>query len=549
MTEQTGLRKWLPLVVMALALFIVVLDTTIINVSIKAIIADLHSNLKNIQWVITGYSLVLAAFTITGGRFGDIFGRKKMFILGAIIFGIGSLMASRAQSDAFLMFSVSVVEGLGAALMLPATASLLVSTYRGKDRAIAFGVYGAIAGAAASIGPILGGWLTTNYSWRWNYLINPLVVLVILAGSFLVKEAQERNPHAPDVLSVMLSALGLGGLVYGIIESSTYGWLKAKADYEIFGESFHLLGISISAFAIAFGLIFIALFLLRQSMLEERGKTPLVSTGLLKNRHFMSGTTVLAIAVLGQFGWIFSLPIFMQGLLGKDAFHTGMALLPTSLAILVASPVAGILSGKFNVPQKLLVQLGLLLSFAGILLQRMEVSVTATEWDLLPGLVLFGLGFGLMISQLANLTLSAASVEQAGEASGVNNTFRQIGTSMGQALVGALLITALISQLTTSIADSKVLPEQAKPQITATITASAESLGSDSPSPQGANPAVVQEIDRITDNAIVHAVRVGFAASSGALLVAFLLSFTLPRRAEVHEYAPPQNEVKTKRKK
>jgi len=209
MHQETGLKKWLPLVVLALALFIVVLDTTIINVSIKAIINDLHSSLKSIQWVITGYSLMLAAFTITGGRLGDIFGRKKMFMVGAVIFGIGSLLASRAHSATWLFTSVSVVEGAGAALMLPATASLIVSTYRGKDRALAFGVYGAIAGAAATIGPLLGGWLTTNYSWRWNYLINPGVVLVLLAGSFVVKEAHERNPHTPDLLSILYSALGL----------------------------------------------------------------------------------------------------------------------------------------------------------------------------------------------------------------------------------------------------------------------------------------------------------------------------------------------------
>lgn len=194
MAEETGFRKWAPLMVLALALFIVVLDTTIINVSIKAIINDLHSTLKSIQRVIAGYSLMLAAFTITGGRLGDIFGRKKMFMIGAIVFGVGSLLASQAHSASFLLFSVSLIEGAGAALMLPATASLLVSTYRGKDRALAFGVYGAIAGAAATVGPILGGWLTTNYSWRWNYLINPVVVLVLLAGAFLVKEAQERQP-------------------------------------------------------------------------------------------------------------------------------------------------------------------------------------------------------------------------------------------------------------------------------------------------------------------------------------------------------------------
>jgi len=543
MAEETGFKKWAPLLVLALALFIVVLDTTIINVSLKAVIDDLHSNLKAIQWVITGYSLMLAAFTITGGRLGDIFGRKKVFIIGALVFALGSLLASRSHSSAHLFVSVSLIEGAGAALMLPATASLLVSTYRGKDRALAFGVYGAIAGAAATIGPILGGWLTTNYSWRWNYLINPIVALVLLAGSFLVKEAQERNSHRPDILSIVLSALGLGGVVYGIIESSTYGWIKAKQDYDIFNQLFHLGGVSISVFAIVFGLIFIILFLLRQAMLEDAGKTPLVSTGLLKNRDFMAGTTVLAVAVLGQFGLIFTLPVFLQGLLGKDAFHSGIATLPLSLAILVASPLSGVLAGKWNVAQRYLIQVGLVLSVIGSVLLYFEISATATVVHFVPGLICFGFGFGLVISQLANLTLSAASVQMAGEASGVNNTFRQIGTSLGQALIGALLITALTSQLSHDIAKSNVLPASIKPQASKLVAANAESLGADSDQPkQQLPPAVANEINSIKNDAIVHGVRTGFLGTAIASGVAFGLSLTLPLRARQHEYEPVTQE-------
>jgi len=537
MTEERGFRKWAPLVVLALALFIVVLDTTIINVSIKAIINDLHSSLKSIQWVITGYSLMLAAFTITGGRLGDIFGRKKMFLIGAVVFAVGSLLASRSHSAAHLFVSVSLIEGAGAALMLPATASLIVSTYRSKDRAIAFGVYGAIAGAAATIGPVLGGWLTTNYSWRWNYLINPVVALVLIAGSFLVAEARERTSHRPDLLSILLSALGLGGVVYGIIESSTYGWIKAKQDYEIFGQQFHLMGISISIFAIIFGLIFITLFLLRQAMLEDMHKTPLVSTGLLKNGSFMSGTTVLAVAVLGQFGLIFTFPVFLQGLLGRDAFHSGIATLPLSLAIFVASPLSGVLAGKRNVPQKYLIQVGLIVSVIGSLLLYSEASATASVLTFMPGMIFFGFGFGLLISQLANLTLSAVSVQLAGEASGVNNTFRQIGTSLGQALIGALLITSLVSQLHSDVAGSKLLPTAVKSQVSSAVSASAESLGTQSDQPdRRLAPAIVQEINRIKNDAIVHGVRTGFLGTTVALAVAFGLSFTLPLRAQQHAY-------------
>jgi len=533
MSEVSGLKKWLPLAVLALALFIVVLDTTIINVSIRNIIGDLHTDLKSVQWVITGYSLVLAAFTITGGRLGDIFGRKRMFVIGAIVFAVGSLIASRATTAPMLLASVSLVEGIGAAMMLPSTASLILSIYKGKDRAIAFGIYGAVAGAAATIGPILGGWLTSNYSWRWNYLINPIVVLILLAGAVLIKESQERQPHRPDVVSIFYSALGFAGVVYGVIESSTYGWVKAKQAYEIAGHHYNL-GLSITTYAIIFGLIFIGLFLWRQVRLERRNKIPLVSIALFKNRQFMAGTTVLLVSVLAQFGFIFIIPVFFQGLLNKDAFHSGLAILPFSISILVASPLSGILAGKFNVAQRHLVQFGLVLSAIGAFTLHQELRIDSTVTTFIPGLILFGIGFGFAISQLANVTLSAVSVNQAGEASGVNNTFRQLGSSLGQALIGALLIASLSTQLNKDVTASTVIPEQAKPQVTAGVAASAESLGTASGTDTDRMaPTIVEEIAHIRNDAIVTGARTGMTATTVGLLAALVLSAALPKRAAI----------------
>ncbi|HEY8998798.1 MAG TPA: DHA2 family efflux MFS transporter permease subunit [Candidatus Saccharimonadales bacterium] len=535
--EKTGFRKWLPLMVMALALFIVILDTTIINVSIKAIIGDLHSNLKAVQWVITGYSLMLAAFTITGGRLGDIFGRKRMFMIGAVVFALGSLSASRAHSASWLLVSVSLIEGAGAAMMLPATASLILAEYRGKDRAVAFGVYGAIAGAAATIGPIVGGYFTTNYSWRWNYLINPCVVAVLLASSFVLHETHERHPHKPDVVSILLSAFGLGGLVYGMIESSTYGWLKAEAPYEIFNRHYPLHGVSISAFSLAFGIILIALFLWRQRVLERKDKVPLVSTELLRTRQFIAGSTTVAIVAMSQFGLVFILPIFLQGMLGKDAFHAGLSLLPFSLAVLVAAPLSGILVGKKNVPPRWLIQAGLCVTLVGAFVLRSELSVTSTVWTLVPGLALFGFGFGLAFSQLANLTLSAVSVQQSGEASGVNNTFRQVGTSFGQALIGALLISALATQLHRDVSSSTILPPAVKPQVAAAVAANAESLGTATDASQTATlPKPVQaEILKIRNDAIVKGTRTGMVATIAIIGVGLAVSTALPLRSQRSE--------------
>ncbi len=534
MAEKTGIRKWLPLAVLALTLFIIVLDSTIINVSIKSIIGDLHTNLKAVQWVITGYSLVLAAFTITGGRLGDIFGRKRMFMIGAVIFGIGSLLASRSHSAPMLLLNVAVVEGLGAAIMLPSTASLLLSEYRGKDRAIAFGVYGAIAGAAATIGPVVGGYLTTNYSWRWNYLINPIIVLVLLAGSFVLSEAHEGQRHVPDILSIVLSALGLAGVVYGIIESSTYGWIKAKLPYEILSRHYPLHNISITVYAIILGLVFLGLFAARQRSLEAHGKLPLVSTALFKNREFMAGTITLMVSVVAQFGLVFAIPVFFQGLLGKDAFHSGIAILPFSLAILVAAPLSGVLAGKANVPSRYLIQVGLCFAIVGAFLLHQELSVTSTVGTFIPGLAVFGAGFGLAFSQLANITLSAVSVEQAGEASGTNNTFRQVGASLGQALIGALLISTLVTQLNKDVAGSTVIPVPVKAEATAAAASTAESLGTnDGPSLKQVPVPIVNEIVRIKNDAIVHGARAAMLATTGAAMLALISSTRLPKRAAI----------------
>ncbi len=535
MERQSGFRKWLPLAVLILALFIIVLDTTIINVSLKAIVGDLNTNLKAVQWVITGYSLVLAAFTITGGRLGDMVGRKRMFRVGALIFAVGSVLASQAHSQSQLFASVALVEGFGAAMMLPSTAAIILATYQGKERAIAFGMFGAMAGTAATIGPLLGGFLTTNYSWRWNYLINPFVVLLLLVGSRILRESHERSRHRPDGLSIALSALGLASLVYGIIESSTYGWVRAKMPYEIFSGQLGLGGLSITVYALLLAVALLAAFLYRQALLERRGQAPLVTLAIFKNKQFMAGTTVTMIVAMTQFGFVFVLPIFLQGMLGKDAFHTGLSLLPFSLSVLVAGPLSGILVGKFNVAPKIMIQLGLVISVFGAIVLRSEFSGVATAATLIPGQILFAVGFGLAFSQLANLTLSAVSVQQAGEASGLNNTFRQVGASLGQALIGALLISALVTQLNSDVTASKTLPSAIKATVAQEAAASAQSLGTAGGAKAGTPPSIRHEIIAIRNDAIVKGVRTGLIATIGVAVLALLLSTQLPKRSRQPE--------------
>lgn len=473
--NKSGFAKWLPMVILSLALMIIIVDTTVLNVSLKDIAHDLNTNLVGLQWVISAYSLTLAALTITGGRLGDLFGRKKMFMLGAVIFAIGSFITSISHSVNMMLVGESIIEGIGAALMMPATASLLVANYKGRDRGIAFGIWGGIAGAAAAIGPIIGGFLTTNYSWRWAFRINIFVVIILLLGSLVISESRDRaEKQELDFLGIFLSAGGLLALVYGIIEASTFGWLTARLPFAIFGHYFAPLGLSITPIAIAIGLIMLTLFILWEKRVEDSGHTPLVSLHLLTNSQFTSGTVVVSLLSLGMVGLIFAVPVFLQSVRNLDALHTGLALLPMSIAMLIVAPTSAMLNKWFTA--KRVIQTGLLLTVIASFVLHSAITATATAANLVPGLIIFGIGMGMVMAQASNLTLSAVSVQQAGEASGVNNTVRQIGSTFGSALIGAVLLTALASNLSSGIQSSTVIPQAMKPQIAKSIAQSSANI-------------------------------------------------------------------------
>lgn len=521
-------KKWIPLIVLSSALMIIIIDTTVLNVSIRSMIEDLDTNVQGIQWVIAAYSLTLAALTVTGGRLGDLFGRKRMFRYGAVLFGIGSVVTSFAPNIAWVIFGNALIEGVGAAMMMPATASLLISHYKGRDRALAFAIWGAVASVAASLGPIIGGWLTTYYSWRWAFRINIFVVAALLLGAKFLKEAHDRTEKIElDFVGVLLSSLGLVSLVYGLIESSTYGWFLAKKPFEIAGQSVLPFGLSITPVALALGIGLLAGFVMHEKRHEAAGHTPLVSLGLFKNKQFISGSLTTSMLAMGQTGMIFALPIFFQSVLGLDALHTGFGLVPTSVGIMIGAPL-GLKLTKWMTPKRV-IQLGFVISFTGAIYLWQALGVDSTTWDLAPGQLIYGLGTGFGFSQLGNLTLSAVSVEQAGEASGVNNTIRQLGASFGSAVVGALLIATLMSSVVTRVAGNPNIPVEAKPAITQAVQAAGSNVefagnagGSDLPDNLAA------EVTRNVHEATVDGNRVAMAMTAGFIVLALCVSNLMP---------------------
>jgi EmrB/QacA subfamily drug resistance transporter len=518
------------MLVLSLALMIIVLDTTILNVSLKTIVTDLHTDIEGIQWVITAYSLTLAALTITGGRMGDLFGRKRMFMVGAVIFAIGSFITSISHSVGIMITGESVIEGIGAALMMPATASLLVSNYKGRDRAIAFGFWGGIAAAASALGPIVGGFLTTHYRWRWAFRINVFVAFLLLLGSLLIAEARDREEKQElDFVGVLLSATGLLALVFGIIESATHGWWLAKKGFTLFGHGINPLGLSITPVSIAIGLVLLVLFGLWQRRLERQGHTPLVSLKIFQNKQFTAGAAVTAMLSLGQIGTIFALPVFLQSVQNLDALHTGLALLPMSLTLMVAAPLSAVIS-KYVTPKRI-VQAGLAINVLATIVIHQSISVTTTPLRLAPGLMLFGIGIGLVMAQVSNLTLSAVSVQEAGEASGVNNTFRQIGSSFGSAIIGAALVATLTASLSAGVKASPVVPEAQKPAIAQAVSSAASSVEFGGVRQESAHPLppdVEQELSRIAKQASTDGSRRAIIFTTLFSFLGFLLAGLLP---------------------
>jgi EmrB/QacA subfamily drug resistance transporter len=527
---QNKLKKWGPLFVLSLALAIIILDTTILNVTLRTIILDLGTTIQKIQWVITAYSLVLAAFTITGGRLGDIFGRKKMFILGAVIFAIGSFLTSIAPNVGVLILGEAIIEGIGAALMMPATVSLLRSCYSGRDLAVAFGIWGGIASGAAALGPVLGGWLSSNYSWRWAFRINIFVVILLIIGSFWIHEAKNNDPRPKiDYPGILLSALGLLSLVFGFIEASTYGWWRIKEAFVVFGHTIHLGGFSPTPFFILLGVLILAIFGWWEKKVAERGNTPLVSLSLFKNRQFTGAALVTGAVSLSLAGLTFAIPVYFQVVLGLDPLHTGLAMLPMSVVILVAAPLSAWL-GKHMYP-KHIVQLGIILNIFGFFILTRTLYLGATEWSIAPGLMLFGFGMGLIMGQTNNLALSAVPVRESGEAAGVSNTFRQVGMSLGSAVIGSILISSLGANLSAGVAQSSIIPPGSKTEIANTISKHASDIEfGNTASFTNIPREISQEIATISHQATINSDKTVFMWGMFFGFLALLLSMIIPRR-------------------
>ena len=397
------MKKWWPLVALATAQFVMVLDQSVMNVSISTLVDDFDTTVTTIQAVITLYCLTMAMFMLTGGKIGDIIGRRKAFVVGLAIYACGSAITAVAPTVAVLTLGWSILEGLGAALVMPALVALIAGNYEGKDRNVAYAVIGGVAGAGIAIGPILGGWATTELSWRVVFVGEVILVLGILAMSRLIHDAARPTPIPRlDFVGTILSASGLGLIVLGVLQSSTWGWVKP------IDSPIEPLGFSLTLFVIAFGGVLIWAFVSWQRHREAIGRDPLVHLSLLKIPPLRSGLYGLLSQNLILMGIFFTVPLYLQLVLGLDALETGIKMLPVSITMFIASALGARLASRFSV--RAIVRSGLWITLAAVLVLLGTIEPTLDDSSFALSMALLGVGMGLLASQLGKVVQASVDV-------------------------------------------------------------------------------------------------------------------------------------------
>jgi EmrB/QacA subfamily drug resistance transporter len=421
-------RKWWTLAAVSAGVFMLLLDVTIVNVALPDIERSLNASLSDLQWVINAYALSLAALLLTAGSLADRLGRRRVFAVGVAIFTTGSLLCGLAPSPLFLTLA-RAGQGVGGAIMFATSLALLANAFQGKERGIAFGVFGAITGVAVAVGPVIGGVITSGLSWRWIFLVNiPIGIATIAAILLRVEESRDPQAARPDWLGFLTFSSALFALVYGLIETNSHGW-----------GSMTVIG-SLAASAVLLA-AFVAVELLQRA--------PMFDFALLRKPTFVGGLTSAFAISAGLFALLTYLVLYLQNVLGYSAVETGVRLLALTGAIFVTAGVAGRLSA--HVPTRLLIGPGFALIGAGLLLMR--GLTPASDWThLLPGMIVAGFGAGLVNVPLASTAVGVVEPARAGMASGINSTLRQVGIATGIAALGSIFS----SQLRDSVAASLV---------------------------------------------------------------------------------------------
>ncbi|MEV7739295.1 MFS transporter [Streptomyces sp. NPDC088921] len=514
----------LVLMTLAAGQFLMALDSSVMNVSIATVAEDVGTTVTGIQGAITAYTLVMAMFMIPGGKVGALIGRRRAFMIGCAVYGCGSLATALAPNLTVLLIGWAFLEGIGASLILPAIVTLVASNFAVERRPAAYGLVAAAGAVAIALGPLIGGLATTYFSWRWVFAGEVVMVLGILLLARRITEAPIGERARIDVMGAVLSALGLGIFVYGVLRSDEWGWFQPKPDAPSW------LGVSLVVWLMLAGLLLIWLFLRWEARVVQQGKEPLVAPAMLQNKQLTGGLTMFFFQYLVQMGVFFVVPLYLSVALGLSALQTGARILPLSLTLLAAAILIPRLLP--DVSPRRVVRLGVLALLAGAVVLMAALDTDAGGEIVTIPLLLIGLGMGSLASQLGSVTVSAVPEAQSAEVGGVQNAVTNLGASIGTALAGSIMIAALTSSFLTSVEQNPAVPDQVKSQASVELQSGAPFL-SDAQlkgalDDAGLSAQTSQEVLDANTEARLDGLRAALAALALAALLALFFTSRIP---------------------
>ncbi|MDH6237541.1 MFS transporter [Cryobacterium sp. CG_9.6] len=523
------MKKWTAVTILGSAQFVMVLDSTVMNVSISTVVRDLDTTVAAMQGAITFYTLTMAAVMLLGAKLGDVWGRRRAFMIGAIVYACGSLLTAFSPNFATLFLGWSVIEGLGAVLVIPAIAALVAENYLGKDRVIAYAIIGAISGAAVAAGPLIGGYVTTYLSWRPVFAGEVVIMLVVILLARLISDSSTPQKIRIDVFSVVLSAAGLVLVVLGMLQSKTWGWILPYQSPEINGRPIEPLGLSLVPYLILSGAALIWWFMVRQNALVSAGRAPLLRTDLFAIPQLRAGLLVLGAQYAFTAGVFFMIPIYLQMTLGFNALETGLRIFPLSIALILFSVVGTRLSAIWS-PRRI-VRVGQLILVASAVCLLGSVSVDLKSTVFAVGMFTAGAALGLLASQLGNVNMSSVDEKETSEAGGLQGVFQNLGSSLGTALIGSVLIASLATSFVGAVNASSLSASTKSAVTTATESgvaivplSSIEGIATDA----GLSSTESAQLASIYGESQVNSLRLSFFALIIFSVIALLFSKNIP---------------------
>lgn len=533
-------RSWKPLVVLGLAQFLMVLDSAVMNVSVSQLVDDFDTEVSAIQAVITLYSLVMAATMITGGKVGDRLGRRRAFRLGLVVYGVGSALTAVAWSVPVLIGGWSVLEGLGAAMVLPALAALVGGSYEGQQRAVAYGVLGGLAGTGVAVGPIVGGFFTATLSWRLVFVGEALLVVTLLVLTRWLDEPPRRQAPSIDVTGALLSASGLSLVVLGVLQSSSWGWVTPRR------SPIEPFGIALTPFVVFAGVVLVWLFTVWQDRREANGDAPLLRLALLRIDPLRAGLNTLFVQNTVLLGLFFTLPLYLQLAQGLDALETGIRMLPMSILMMTFSMAGPLVQRVASTRQ--IVRSGLILMFGAGVLLTATIDPELNETSFAAAMAVLGMGVGLLASQLGNVVQSSVGDEDRSEVGGLQYTWQNLGSAVGTALVGSILLGALTTSFIDNVeADQRietVIPAAARTELEAGLpfvpSSALEDALKGSTIPASEHAAIVENYE----DSQLRGLRIAILGMSSLALIGLFVTRAIPSRDQpVADRSPPPSRI------